>query len=111
MGLVLEMEAEGVRLIRVLVGLQLARGKVVGLVTETGVCGLSCRGVGDGDEGWLWLEVEDCRGVVWSVVIKKMKGVRRDSAKYLKHVISMHIAKENLMVKATLVTIKPNIII
>jgi len=44
--------------------------------------------VGDGDEGWLWLEVEDCRGVVWSVVIKKMKGVRRDSAKYLKHVIN-----------------------
>jgi hypothetical protein len=40
-----------------------------------------------------------------------MKGIRKDSAKYLKHVISMHIAKENVMVKATLATIKPKIII
>jgi hypothetical protein len=40
-----------------------------------------------------------------------MKGVRRDSTKYLKHVISMHLAKENIMVKATVATIKPKIII
>jgi hypothetical protein len=40
-----------------------------------------------------------------------MKGVRRDSTKYLKHIISMHLAKKNVMVKATMATIKPKIII